>query len=204
MDNRPNKKFFVTIFDLFRLPDEKQSQQVTTTEQPIMTQSEFLQIVLPFKDKLYRLAKRLLISAEEAEDATQEILLKLWAGKKRMGQYKNIEAFAMTMTKNFCLDRLKSRQSGNLKLVHSNFTDGQSSLENQVEARDSVGWVERIMDELPEQQRMILQLRDVESYDYEEIEKMMDMKPTAVRVALSRARKAVRDKLLEKHRYGIG
>lgn len=204
MDNRPNKKFFVTILSLFRLPNEKQSQQVTTTEQPIMTQSEFLQIVLPFKDKLYRLAKRLLISAEEAEDATQEILLKLWAGKKRMGQYKNVEAFAMTMTKNFCLDRLKSRQSGNLKLVHSNFTDGQSSLETQVEARDSVGWVERIMDELPEQQRMILQLRDVESYDYEEIEKMMDMKPTAVRVALSRARKAVRDKLMEKHRYGIG
>ena len=204
MDNHPNKKFFVTIFDLFRLPDEKQSQQVTTTEQPIMTQSEFLQIVLPFKDKLYRLAKRLLISAEEAEDATQEILLKLWAGKKRMGQYKNVEAFAMTMTKNFCLDRLKSRQSGNLKLVHSNFTDAQASLEKQVEARDSLGWVERIMDELPEQQRMILQLRDVESYEYEEIEKMMDMKPTAVRVALSRARKAVRDKLLEKHRYGIG
>ena len=60
------------------------------------------------------------------------------------------------------------------------------------------------MQELPEQQRMILQLRDVEAYEYEEIEQMLDMKPTAVRVALSRARKAVRDKLIEKHRYGIG
>jgi RNA polymerase sigma-70 factor (ECF subfamily) len=169
-----------------------------------MTQSEFMQIVTPFKDKLYRLAKRLLISSEEAEDATQEILLKLWAGKSKMEHYKNVEAFAMTMTKNFCLDRLKSRQSGNLKLVHSNYADNQSSLQKQVEARDSVGWVERIMDELPEQQRMILQLRDVESYEYEEIEELLDMKPTAVRVALSRARKAVREKLLEKHRYGIG
>lgn len=170
-----------------------------------MTQAEFLQIVMPFKDKLYRVAKRLLISSEEAEDATQEILMKLWAGKKKMGRYKNVEAFAMTMTKNFCLDRLKSKQCGNLKLVHSNYADnGHSSLQQQVEARDSVGWVERIMDELPEQQRLILQLRDVESYEYEEIEKLMDMKPTAVRVALSRARKAVRDKLIEKHRYGIG
>lgn len=169
-----------------------------------MTQSEFLDTVLPFKDKLYRLAKRLLISAEEAEDATQEVLLKLWAGKKQMGRYKNVEAFAMTMTKNFCLDRLKSKQSSNLKLVHSNYADDEASLQRQVESRNSVEWVERIMAELPEQQRMILQLRDVEDYDYEEIEKMLDMKPTAVRVALSRARKAVRDKLLEKHRYGIG
>ena len=78
------------------------------------------------------------------------------------------------------------------------------SLQKQVEVRDSLGWVQRIMDELPEQQRMVLQLRDVEAYDYEEIEKLMDMKPTAVRVTLSRARKAVREKLLEKHRYGIG
>ena len=169
-----------------------------------MTQSEFLEIVMPFKDKLYRLAKRLLISSEEAEDATQEILMKLWSGKKKMASYRNVEAFAMTMTKNFCLDRLKSRQAGNLKLVHSNYTDGNASLQKEVEVRDSLGWVERIMDDLPEQQRMILQLRDVEAYEYEEIEKLLDMKPTAVRVALSRARKAVREKLLEKHRYGIG
>jgi RNA polymerase sigma-70 factor (ECF subfamily) len=169
-----------------------------------MTQSEFLEIVMPFKDKLYRLAKRLLISSEEAEDATQEILMKLWSRKTKMASYKNVEAFAMTMTKNFCLDRLKSKQAGNLKLVHSNFTDGNTSLQNQVEVRDSLGWVQRIMDELPEQQRMVLQLRDVEAYEYEEIEKLMDMKPTAVRVTLSRARKAVREKLLEKHRYGIG
>jgi RNA polymerase sigma factor (sigma-70 family) len=169
-----------------------------------MTQSEFLEIVMPFKDKLYRLAKRLLISSEEAEDATQEILMKLWSRKKKMASYKNVEAFAMTMTKNFCLDRLKSRQAGNLKLVHSNFTDGTTSLQDQVEIRDSLGWVQRIMDELPEQQRMVLQLRDVEAYEYEEIEKLMDMKPTAVRVTLSRARKAVREKLIEKHRYGIG
>jgi RNA polymerase sigma-70 factor (ECF subfamily) len=199
------KKFFVTNLTAFRLPyRNRQAQVITATDQVAMTQSEFLEIVMPFKDKLYRLAKRLLISSEEAEDATQEILMKLWSGKKKMASYRNVEAFAMTMTKNFCLDRLKSKQAGNLKLVHSNYSDEGASLQKEVEVRDSLGWVERIMDELPEQQRMILQLRDVEAYEYTEIEKLMDMKPTAVRVALSRARKAVREKLLEKHRYGIG
>ena len=169
-----------------------------------MTQSEFLNVVMPFKDKLYRLAKRLLVSSEEAEDATQEILMKLWNNNKAMAGYKNVEAFAMTMTKNFCLDRLKSRQSSNLKLVHSNYEDGAASLQKQLEAKDSVNWVERIMEELPEQQKMVLQLRDIEEYDYDEIAELLEMKPTAVRVTLSRARKAVREKLLEKHRYGIG
>lgn len=159
---------------------------------------------MPFKDKLFRMAKRLLVSTEEAEDATQEVLIKLWSKKDKMKTYTNVEAFAMTMTKNFCLDRLKSKQAGNLKLVHSNFTDSSTSLQHHVEAKDSISWVERIMDELPEQQKMVLQLRDVEQYEFEEIEKLLDMKPTAIRVALSRARKTVREKLMEKHSYGIG
>lgn len=169
-----------------------------------MKQVEFLTIVMPFKDKLFRLAKRLLVSTEEAEDATQEILLKLWAKNNTMEKYNNVEAFAMTMTKNFCLDRLKSKQAGNLKLVHSNYKDENTSLQKQVEASDSVTWVEKIMEELPEQQKLVLQLRDVEEYDYDEIAEMLGMQPTAIRVALSRARKTVREKLLEKHSYGIG
>ncbi|AIY14913.1 RNA polymerase sigma factor [Cellulophaga baltica] len=169
-----------------------------------MKQVEFLNVVMPFKDKLFRLAKRLLISTEEAEDATQEILLKLWTKNSAIEEYKNVEAFAMTMTKNFCLDRLKSKQAGNLKLVHSNYKDDNTSLQKQVEAKDSISWVEKIMEELPEQQKLVLQLRDVEEYDYDEIAKMLDMQPTAIRVALSRARKTVREKLVEKHSYGIG
>ncbi|MGB5821510.1 MAG: RNA polymerase sigma factor [Saonia sp.] len=169
-----------------------------------MNQTEFLNVVMPFKDKLYRLAKRLLVSAEEAEDATQEILLKLWSKNKTMERYNNVEAFAMTMTKNFCLDRLKSKQAGNLKLVHSNYADEHTSLQKEIEAKDSVDWVQRIMEDLPEQQKLVLQLRDVEEYDFEEIGDLLDMKPTAVRVALSRARKTVREKLVQKHSYGIG
>ena len=168
-----------------------------------MRQNDFLNIVMPFKDKLYRLAKRLLVSKEEAEDATQEVLLKLWSKNENIAEYKNIDAFAMTMTKNFCLDRLKSKQAGNLKLVHSNYRDEHTSLQKQLEAEDSVRWMERIMESLPAQQKMVLQLRDVEQYEFEEICDLLDMKPTAVRVTLSRARKTVREELAKKHNYGI-
>ncbi|CDF78810.1 RNA polymerase ECF-type sigma factor [Formosa agariphila KMM 3901] len=168
-----------------------------------MTQSEFLNTVLPFKDKVYRLAKRLLVSSEEAEDATQEVLIKLWSKKNQMESYKNVEAFSMTMTKNLCFDKLKSKQAQNLKIVHTNYEDHNTSLQKQVEVTDSLDWVAKIIETLPEQQRMIIQLRDIEQYDLDEISKMLDMKNTAVRVALSRARKTIREQLTNTHNYGI-
>lgn len=168
-----------------------------------MTQSEFLKLVMPFKDKVFRLAKRLLVSREEAEDATQEVMLKLWRNKSQIENYKNVEAFSMTMTKNFCLDKLKSKQSQNLKIVHSNYQDHNVALQKQIELNDSLQWVAKIIEDLPEQQKMVVQLRDIEQYDFDEIAKMLDMNPTAVRVALSRARKIIREKLTNTHNYGI-
>ena len=126
-----------------------------------MTPLEFLNIVSPFKDKVFRLAKRLLVSREEAEDATQEVLIKLWNNKTKIKDYKNVEAFSMTMTKNFCFDKLNSKQAQNLKIVHNNYQDHSVSLQKEVELNDSIDWVGKIMEALPEQQKMVIQLRDV-------------------------------------------
>ena len=168
-----------------------------------MQQQEFLNIISPFKDKVFRIAKRLLVSSEEAEDATQEVLIRLWNKKDGLNKYNSVEALAVTMTKNYCLDKLKSKRAGNLKLVHSNYSDREAGIDKQVEDKDSWNWVEKIMNDLPEQQRLIVQMRDVEEYEFSEIAQALEMNETAVRVALSRARKMIKEKLVEKHNYGI-
>ena len=168
-----------------------------------MNQNEFVKSITPFKDKLFRLAKRLLVSTEEAEDATQEVLLKLWNKNEDLGNYNSLEAFAMTMTKNYCLDQLKSKRAGNMKLVHDNYTDREPSLQKKLEDIDSLNWVEKVINQLPEQQRMIIQMRDIEQYEFEEIAKILDMNETAIRVALSRGRKTIRALMLKTHDYGI-
>ena len=109
----------------------------------------------------------------------------------------------MTITMNFCFDKLKSKQAQNLKIVHSNYEYKQTALQKQVELNDSVDWVAKIIEELPEQQKLIVQLRDIEEYEYDEIAKMLEMNNTAVRVNLSRARKTIREKLTNTHNYGI-
>ena len=113
-----------------------------------MEQKEFLNIILPCKDTLYRLAKRLLVSSDEAEDAVQEVFLKLWKGRDNIHHYRSPEAFAVTMTKNYCLDRLKSRQASNLKIVHTNYKNSDN-IEKDVEANEGVELVNRIMQTLP-------------------------------------------------------
>ena len=168
-----------------------------------MKQSEFLKTVMPFKDKVFRVAKRLLVSTEEAEDATQELFLKLWKNKSKLKDYKSIEAFAMTMTKNYCFDRLKSKQANNLKLVHSNYKEKNTSLDRRMELNDSVSIVHQLIENLPEQQKLIIQLRDIEQYEFAEIEEMLNLQPTAIRVTLSRARKTIREQLIKQHNYGI-
>ena len=169
-----------------------------------MNQNEFVQLTTPFKDKVFRLAKRLLTSTEEAEDATQEVLVKLWSKNGSLDGFNSVEAFAMTMTKNYCLDQLKSKRAGNLKIVHTNFTDREPGLDKKVEDSDSLNWVERIINQLPEQQRLLIQMRDIEQYEFAEIAKITEMNETAIRVALSRARKTIREKMIKTHHYGIG
>jgi len=156
-----------------------------------MNQQEFVTLIKPFKDKLFRLAKRMLVSTEEAEDATQEVLLKLWKADTKA--FKSVEAMAMTMTKNYCLDQLKSKRSTNLSLVHTNYSDN-SFLEKQIVDRDNLSFVEKIINTLPEQQKMIVQLREIEEYEFAEIAKILDMNETAIRVSLSRARKTIKEK----------
>ena len=169
-----------------------------------MNQNEFMNVVSPFKYKVFRMAKRLLVSTEEAEDATQEILVKLWNKNESLESYNSVEALAMTMTKNYCFDQLKSKRASNMKIVHNNFTDREASLQQKVEDSDSINWVEKIINELPEQQKLIVQMREIEQYEFEEIAKILEMNETAIRVALSRARKTIREYMTKTHNYGIG
>ena len=169
-----------------------------------MTQNDFVMLISPFKDRVFRLAKRLLVSREEAEDATQEVLGKLWSKKETLAVYASVEALALTMTKNYCLDQLKSKRAGNLRIVHTNYKDRGAGLDVQAEDIDSLDWVEKVMNKLPEQQRLIIQMRDIEQYEFEEIAKILEMNETAIRVALSRGRKTIREFMTKTHNYGIG
>lgn len=168
-----------------------------------MNEQTFLDRIMTVQDSMFRLAKRLLISKEEAEDAVQEVVTKLWANMTHIATLSNIEGYAMTMTKNYCLDRLKSKQAAQLRLVHYKHDSATNSLDKQLNARDSVSMVMDFMKSLPSQQQLILQLRDIEQYEFDAIAEITELSEGAVRVALSRARKKIKEQLIKAHQHGI-
>ena len=91
-----------------------------------------------------------------------------------------------------------------MRIVHNNFTDREASVQQKIEDLDSWSWVEKIMNNLPEQQKLIVQMRDIEEMEFEDISKVLEMNEQAIRTALSRARKAIREKMIKTHHYGIG
>ena len=131
------------------------------------------------------------------------ILDRFTHNRSKISEYRSPEAFAMTMTKNYCYDKLKAKHSSNLKIVHSNYVDHSNNTSRKVEVANEVEWVYKLMKDLPQQQQVILQMRDVEHYTNAEIADILQMNETAVRVALSRARKTLREALIKKQNYGV-
>ncbi len=168
-----------------------------------MSPEEFKIQVLPLKHKLFRFALRMLGKEEEAKDSVQEVFLKLWTIRDDIKKYKSVEALAITVTRNYCLDRIKSKQFRVTSLDrHPREVEGWPE-EDKIEMTDTVGTIKRIISQLPEQQRMIIHLRDVEGMEFEEIAEVVKMNINAIRVNLSRARKTVRDTLIKLQNYEL-
>jgi len=164
-----------------------------------MHPEEFKTLVLSLHRSLYRFARSFLAESQEAEDCVQEVLLKLWLKRSSLGEVKNPKAYAMQMTRNLCLDKLKKRKHMTLEMEHERIASDQRP-DRQLETADAVACMEKIMALLPEQQRTLIHLRNVEGLEMKEIAEVTDMTIEHVRVTLSRARMAIRQ-LYQQH-YG--
>ncbi len=156
----------------------------------------FQNTVLPLSDRLFRLALRITMNRAEAEDVVQDTLLRVWEQRSQWKQIKSLEAFAITTCRNRALDVLKRAGRNTKSLdevddVHSAMFNVQSSLE----AREQLSLVRRLMDGLPELQRTIMLLRDIEGKTYQEIAQALGISETQVKVYLHRARTKIKEGL---------
>ncbi len=168
-----------------------------------MTQLEFVNTVKRLEDKMFRLAKMMLISTDEAADAVQEVFTKLWVKKDQLNRISNQDAYFMRAVRNYCLDRIKSKQAKESRLDSVAFMMQTQSVEHKYDTKEAVGMVEQMLWQLPEKQRLIIQLRDVEGYEFKEIAEILNMNENAIRTALSRARKTLKNALIKQYEYGI-
>lgn len=159
--------------------------------------------ILPVKHKLYRFAFFYLKEAEEAEDAVQEVFLKIWDMQAKWADIRNMEAWCMQLTKNQCLDRLrKVKRLTPYEHAQHDHTDG-SHPEMDHAWRNQWEIMSRLMKDLPELHQEVLQLREMQQMSYEDIAKVLRISLPQVKVTIHRARKALKTKMQKLNQYGL-
>ncbi len=161
-----------------------------------MDASEFKQIFLPCRQRMYAAAWRLTGNRQKAEDLVQDALLRLWTKRNDLKMPDNAAAFAVTTMRNLFYDQQRKKH---LKENDEEPQDYQMHTErdaaDELSDKQEVTMVQQIIDILPDKQRLIITLHDIDNLSYEEIEAQTGLNAVNIRVALSRARKTVRDKL---------
>ncbi len=169
-----------------------------------MTSDEFKNKVIPVGNKLFQFARMLLRDEDEARDAVQETYLKLWGLKEELSGIKNMEAFAVKITKNWCLDRMKAKKPVLIDSYSGRY-DKREESDNPYKKLELADNMKRYLDltgGLPEQQRIIIHLRDVQGLEFDEIAEATGMTVNNIRVNLSRARTKIRENLVKSDNYG--
>ena len=159
-----------------------------------MENISFRTTVFPLSDKLFRLALRITMNKAEAEDVVQDTLLKVWEHREEWEQINNLEAFAIATCRNRALDVMKRAGRNTEKLDEMAHFSSQTPQE-QLEADEQISLVNRLMDDLPEVQRTIMLLRDIEGKTYQEIAQTLDISETQVKVYLHRARTKIKERI---------
>jgi RNA polymerase sigma factor (sigma-70 family) len=158
-----------------------------------MHSTDFKARVYPLQDNLLRLAYSMLHNKEEAEDVAQEIMLRLWKRKESLDELDNLKAFALKITKNLCLDKIKLRKKVVGEIENMAIISQNRNPEEILETANTVATFFDTLKMLPEQQQLLVHLRNVEGLSFEEIEAITELNINVIRVTLSRARKSINE-----------
>ena len=169
-----------------------------------MEKVSFRNDVLPLKNQLFRLALRITLNREEAEDIVQDTMMKVWDKRYEWGSIDSIEAYSLRICRNLSLDRLKKRdnQNGSLEKEQPR-QEPLSTPQDRLVDQDRLRIVKEIVNSLPEKQRTCMQLRDFEGKQYKEIASILGITEEQVKTNIFRARQTVKQRFQKIEQYGL-
>lgn len=156
-----------------------------------MQQKEFETLIRRIRRQLHHEALRLLADNDEAEDVTQEAVLKLWAMRRQLDEYHSVEALAMVMVRRLSLSR--KRTAGTISLTDCQQTDvsNDASPEELLIMQEEEAKVMQLIATLPDAQQAILRMKHIDGLETSEIASITGSSEEAIRKNLSRARKRI-------------
>lgn len=157
--------------------------------------NDLKEIWLTLSGRFYRIAYYLLDSQEDAEDAVQELYLKIFSGSKNMMDVRNPVAYGTTLLRNICIDRIRRRNAIRAEEIQEYIVSDTSGPDETSACRDALKSLLQEMEKLPEKQSRALKMRAFEGLEYQEIAKRMRLSQVNVRVLISIARKQLKRRM---------
>ena len=165
---------------------------------------DFRHDILPLRDKLFRLALRITFDRAEAEDIVQETMIRVWSKRDEWPQFSSVEAYCLTVARNLAIDRSERMEARNVELTpEAEQMPDASSPHERLVGKERLQLLRRLVARLPEKQRAVLQLRDVEEKSYKEIAEVLGITEEQVKVNLFRARQKVKQQFIDIDNYGL-
>ena len=169
-----------------------------------MNAAQYEAIFHKMKDKLFRYALRFVKDGETAEDVVQDVMYKLWQKRQEVDEIENLEAWMMVLTRNRALDILRKVKDNQVNLDEAYSVSDQSPIpDKQMENADLITQLHACLDQLPEKQRNVFHLREIEQMTYEEICTTTGFNLDDVKVSLFRARKHIQRMLSKINTFGL-
>jgi RNA polymerase sigma-70 factor (ECF subfamily) len=159
-----------------------------------MKQDKFGNRILPLVDKLFRLALSITGNRQDAEDVVQDTLLNVWKKKEKWDSILDIEAYCFRSTRNIAIDKISLKQNQE-EVINDDYDipEMKSNIQEQLEQKEQLILIENFVKRLPEKQRTIFQLREIEDLSYKQIAKVMNISEEQVKVNLFRIRQKLKE-----------
>lgn len=157
--------------------------------------TDFRNIWMPLAERFYRAAYYMLESQQDAEDAVQELYLKIWKSHANLTDLKSPAAYGMSLLKNICIDRIRRREIRKAEPLDAGLPQPDAPPEKRLAARDILKKVMEEIDRLPQKQARVMKMMVIEDLDYKEISERTGLSQVHVRVLISTARKTLKQKL---------
>lgn len=160
---------------------------------------QYKQAVQEYRSNIYNYAYYYLRSREEAEDVTQEVLIKLWNNWNSIDQ-SLLQPWIIRVTRNASIDALRKRKSYRARVVKdaddytmASATTPEPTPDRAVEGEDIRSRILQALDEVKEPYKSVVILREIEDMKYEEISQALDIPLNTVKVYLHRGRHMIRN-----------
>lgn len=157
--------------------------------------NEIKKIWLPLSDRFYRVAYHILESQEDAEDAVQELYLKLMRTPDRFSEIQDPAAFGITILRNICIDIIRRRKKRRSEELNEYMIADDSSPDKAAAEKDKLRILIHEMDRLPQKQSIVLKMKTIEGLEYDEISQRTGLSQVNIRVLVSIARKTLKKNL---------